>query len=98
MDFYDKQRNKLRSGDIVVHDSRRKYIFLIENDIPFLESVESIKQPIRLDCIAIQGVLSSLVLVPRQFIAVSCLGILVVKYDGLVSYSLVISKPKKNSS
>ena len=63
MDFYDKHKNKLRSGDIVVHDSGRKYIFLIENEIPFLESAESIKQPIRLDYLAVQGVLSSLALV-----------------------------------
>ena len=63
MEFYDKNKNKLRSGDIVVHDSGSKYIFLIENEVPFLESMESIKQPIRLDCIAIQGVLSSLALV-----------------------------------
>ena len=63
MDFYDKHNNRLRCGDIVVHDSGLKYIFLIENEVPFLESMESIKQPIRLDCIAVQGVLSSLALV-----------------------------------
>ena len=63
MDFYDKYQHKLRKGDIVVHDSGQKYIFLTENDVPFLESAESIKQPIRLDSLAVQGVLSSLTLV-----------------------------------
>ena len=63
MDFYDKQRNKLRIGDIVVHDCGSKYILLLDNELPFLVSIDSIKQPIRLDCIAVQGVLSSLTLV-----------------------------------
>lgn len=63
MGFYDKQKNQLRNGDIVIHDSGRKYIFLTENGVPFLESTESIRQPIRLESLAIRGHLSSLLLI-----------------------------------